>query len=315
MLYRPLGRSGLTVSAIGFGAWGIGGAVSGGLSYGVTDDAVSVAALAAAFDAGVTLYDTAPLYGLGHSEELIGQVFADKRSQVVLASKAGYADFASGQDFSPAALRHSVEGSLRRLRTSWLDLLQLHDVDPDQLRACPEIVETLVRLREDGKILAFAASVKSPEQASTLLAEGWGFAALQVNFNLLDLRAVECGLLAEAERQGVAIIARTPLGLGFLTGHLTGEESFSADDHRSRWPREKIHAWAKQAAALLALDLDSGDGATTALRFVLSFPAVAATIPGMLSPAHVAENTRAGSLGPLPQGVVDALLARASIAS
>jgi len=297
---RPLGRSGLAVSAIGFGAWGIGGHTAGGRSYGATDDAVSLAALEAAFDAGVTFYDTAPLYGLGHSEELIGRAFRARRDRVVIATKAGYSDFTAAPDVSPSGIRRSLEASLRRLGTDYVDLLQLHDADPAYLAEHPEAIDTLTALRAKGRIRAIGASVKSPAHALALIESGV-VQVIQANFNMMDLRALDCGLLARAEELGVGIVARTPLCFGFLTGHMTGEEEFPADDHRSLWPRRQLRAWAEGARQLLSLDdrAPGETGTTTALRFVLSFAAVATTIPGMLTPAHVAENTTAGGQPPL----------------
>lgn len=310
MRRQPLGRTGLTVSAIGFGAWGIGGAVAGGRSYGATDDAVSLAALDAAFDAGVTFYDTAPLYGEGHSEELIGRAFHHRRDRVVIATKVGYADFSSPADFSPGTIRASLDGSLKRLGGGWVDVLQLHDPVPTLLRDRPEVAECLARLREDGTVRVLGASVKSPADALPLLDSGL-IGLIQCNFSMMDTRAQECGLLARAEAEGVAVVARTPLCFGFLTGTLTGDEDFAADDHRARWPRPQLRAWADGARALLeAADRPEGeDGTTTALRFVLGFPAVACAIPGMLTPGHVAENCRAGSCPPLSAAARDRVMA------
>lgn len=300
MRQRPLGRTGLSVSAIGFGAWGIGGHSEGGRSYGATDDAVSLAALDAAFAAGVTFYDTAPLYGLGHSETLIGQAFRHRRDRVVIATKAGYRDFVSGPDFSPAALSASLEASLGRLGSDYVDVLQLHDPDPAHLAAHPEIAATLARLRDQGKVRVVGASVKSPADALALLAEPL-FQVVQCNLSMMDVRAVECGLLERAAAQGVAVIARTPLCFGFLSGQYDDGTSFAADDHRARWPRPQLRAWSEGARQLrAAAGQVEEDGAMTALRFCLSFTAVACTIPGMLDPAQVAANIPAGDCPPLP---------------
>lgn len=124
MRYRRLGRSGLLVSEVGFGTWGL-----GGTSYGPVDDEESRRALELAFDRGVTFYDTSDLYGDGHSEEVLGQVFADRRGQVQIATKVGtlpHSGFYMPQDFSAARIVAGVEASLRRLRTDYLDLYQLH---------------------------------------------------------------------------------------------------------------------------------------------------------------------------------------------
>jgi len=310
MRQRPFGQNGITVSALGFGAWGIGGAVAGGRSYGTTDDRQSLAALQSAFDGGIRFFDTAPLYGLGHSETLLGQALHRHRDQVFIASKAGYADFIHPADFSPTALRASVEGSLRRLGTDYLDLLQLHDPPADLLTSRPEVAETLLGLRDQGKLRLVGASVKSPADGLSLL-DSPLIAALQCNFSMMDLRALDCGLLARAKAQGIAVIARTPLCFGFLSGAYDGDEDFAADDHRSRWPRRQLRAWAQGGKELLAAADPGGEqhDAVTALRFALSFDAVAVTIPGMLTPGQVEANLPAGRLPPLSDEAVARVVA------
>src|SRR5215472_7737118 len=139
MNYRPLGRTGLIVSEIGFGAWGIGGRTVEQTSYGDTDDGVSLAALARALDRGITFFDTASAYGDGHSEELLGVALAPHRDRVVIATKAGYTRFDQPPDYAAQPLRRSLEASLRRLRSDHVDLLQLHNPSLDMLTARPEI--------------------------------------------------------------------------------------------------------------------------------------------------------------------------------
>lgn len=312
MQYRPLGASGLTVSALGFGAWGIGGHTPGGRSYGHTDDAVSLAALNAAHDAGITFYDTAPLYGLGHSETLIGRAFAGRRDSVVIATKAGYRDFSSPQDFTGAGLRQSVDDSLRRLGTDYIDVLQLHDLPAQGLRDDPAIVETLAGLQAQGKVRVCGVSVKSPEDALVLMEQPL-IQVFQVNFNMLDARAIDCGLFEQAVRRGVGLIARTPLCFGFATGTLTGAEAFSAEDHRSGWPLARRVAWAEGARRMHDIARQhegaAASGVALALRYVLSFNAVSTTIPGMFSPAEVLENAAAASGAPFSEDILASLVA------
>ena len=143
MQYRPLGDSGILVSEIGFGAWGIGGLVRDSIAYGPTDDAMSQRAVQAAFDAGVTFYDTAALYGYGHSEELLGRTLHSVRDRVVFSTKAGYVDFSGKQDFSPHGLRSSLEDSLHRLKTEYIDVFQLHDPPIALLEQDDAIMTTL----------------------------------------------------------------------------------------------------------------------------------------------------------------------------
>jgi len=310
MRYRRLGASGLTVSEIGFGAWGIGGLTAGQTSYGRTDDARSRAALAGAFAAGITFYDTAPAYGDGHSEELIGEAFVSIRTQVIIATKAGLDHFAAAPDFSPKAIRRSLEGSLRRLRTDYVDLLQLHNPAPALFASRPESYGALEDLVREGKARAFGVSVKSATDAVTILA-GHYVPSVQVNLNMLDVRAVEVGLLALADTRGVGVIARTPLCFGFLSGAVTAATSFPEGDHRHLWSRAQVDRWAEGARTTYAAAgaPDSQTMTQVALRFPLSFGAVSSTIPGILSPDEVAENAMASDFGPLPEDARDRVVA------
>jgi aryl-alcohol dehydrogenase-like predicted oxidoreductase len=285
----------MRVSAVGFGGWGIGGYTAGATSYGHTDDAVSRRALMAAFDHGITFFDTANVYGDGHSEELVGQVFGSRRHRVIIATKAGMLPSYKGTDFEPASLRASLEGSLRRLATDYVDILQLHNVLPSDLRTRPERVDALERLRSEGKLRAWGISTKSPDAARELLPTP-DLACLQVNLNLLDWRAIDNGLLDEAARCGVGIIARTPLAFGFLSGAIAADQTFDRNDHRSRFDRATIRTWVEAADQILAVAVnDEVDGRVyAALRFCLSFAAVSTVIPGMLTAQEVETNAAAG---------------------
>lgn len=315
MKYRPLGRprpgeTVLTVSEVGFGGWGIGGRTAGATSYGDTDDTRSLAALHAALDQGITLFDTAPAYGDGHSEELIGRAFAGRRDQVVIATKVGQERFSDPPDFSPAGLRRSLDGSLHRLKVDDIDLLQLHSPPPDALARLPEIAETMADFRREGKIRHFGVSVKAPAEALTVL-DCCRPAAIQLNLNMLDWRAVDCGALERAAAEGVGIIARTPLCFGFLSGGVSHETRFAAGDHRAAWPKERLVRWTEAAAAMLAAAGDGPAGPTvlTPLRFCLSFPAVSCVIPGILSSGEVQENAAAADHGPLDPATLERLAA------
>ncbi|MEA2937177.1 MAG: hypothetical protein QOC56_681 [Alphaproteobacteria bacterium] len=309
MKYRRLGRSDVEISEIGFGAWGIGGRTEGVASYGDTDDAVSLAALRRALDLGITFFDTSSIYGRGHSETLIGRALRAERSRVVIATKAGYVAGGKTMSFAPPDILQSCEQSLRRLQTDYVDLFMLHDAQPDTLarRDVVEMLETMVR---QGKVRAWGVSARSPADALAILQTARP-PALQVNLNMMDVRAVENGLLTLAHEQGVGIIARTPLCFGFLSGAIGRYTVFPPGDHRRDWPQAQIEAWIKGAAQLLAaVPHPPGSSHTqAALRFCLSFPAVSAVIPGMLSVAEVDENAAASALGPLPADAVEAVLA------
>ena len=306
---RPLGQSGIEVSEIGFGTWGIGGATKGATSYGKTDDKESLTALAKAFDLGITLYDTANAYGDGHAEELLGTAFKGKRDKVVLATKAGFVRWGEPQDFSVSAIRNSLEGSLQRLRTDYIDLLQLHNPGVDRLNVSPEIAQLLAKLKQEGKVRAFGLSAKSPKEALECL-KLLKVDSLQVNINMLDIRALDCGLLDKAQEIGVGVIARTPLCFGFLSGAINEETQFGTFDHRSAWSLAQRKAWstgARSVAKILGAG-KNGQMATDALRFCLSLKGVASVIPGILRASEAQTNSRASFLGPLPNDKVEAII-------
>ena len=301
MRYRSLGSTGLRVSEIGFGTWGLGGAANGAMAYGPTSDAESLRALKAAFDQGINFFDTADLYGYGHSEQVLGQALGGVRDRVVIASKGGMLDGSGKQDFTPSYLRTALERSLKRLGTDYVDLYQLHSPPAELLVRDGSIVAELQKLKAEGKIRAYGLSARSPEEALLALRH-LPIACLQVNFNLVDQRAVESGLFDECNAKGTGVIARTPLCFGFLTGHYSAATRFDPYDHRNRWSAEQKERW----AGALGLFLDKSKSrrgqspAQFALRFCLSFPAVATAIPGMLTVEHVADNAAASDLGPLP---------------
>ena len=202
MKYRPLGKTGLIVSEIGFGAWGIGGRTVGTTSYGDTDDAMSLAALRRARECGISFFDTSAAYGNGHSEELIGQAFEGSRTSIVIATKAGYDSWDRPPDFSPTAITASAEASLRRLRTDYIDLLQLHNASQEVLEAAP-VRAALARLIEVGKVRAWGVSSKSPGEALAAL-RVVDVAVVQANFNMMDVRAASSSLFEEVGRRQAA---------------------------------------------------------------------------------------------------------------
>jgi aryl-alcohol dehydrogenase-like predicted oxidoreductase len=296
MRYRPLGRSGIEVSEIGFGTWGLGGS-----AYGPTDDAESRAALNAAFDRGVTFYDTSDLYGDGHAEQLLGDVFRTRRDRIIIATKGGmlpHTTFDMPQDFSRAHLERALDASLRRLATDYVDVYQLHS-PPIDLPNWDELTEMLSAMVESGRVRVAAISTRSPADAQ-LAVERHGFTVIEVNFNMIDQRAATSGLFAACVARGVGVIARTPLCFGYLSGTMTGDETFAPGDHRANWPKEQLRRWA-QSPHLFA-PLVEGRGRTIsqlALQYCLSEPAVSTVIPGMLTIPQVDENAGAGDRGPL----------------
>lgn len=296
MKYRPLGHTGLQVSEIGFGSWGLGGD-----AYGPTDDRVSKATLEEAFGAGINFYDTADLYGAGHSEALIGEVFKGRREKVIIATKGGtlpHRGFHMPQDFSPAHLRQALEASLRRLGTDYVDLYLLHSPTVEALRDGVAI-EALRQLRTAGKIREFGISARTPKDAKRLL-ELFRLPVVQVNYNLIDQRAQDDGLFDLAREQGTGIIARTPLCFGYLAGKLSGAETLAGRDHRANWPQAQLRRWAASPGLFNPLYFARRiSPAQFALKFCLQPSVVATTIPGLMTPAQVRENVLASELSAL----------------
>jgi aryl-alcohol dehydrogenase-like predicted oxidoreductase len=308
MRYRSLGGTGMMVSEIGFGAWGIGGRTAGDTSYGDTDDSQSLEALRKAFDCGVTFFDTSSAYGSGHSEVLIGKALGNARHRAVIATKAGYEDWTRPPNFSAAAIMLSTERSLQRLQTDYLDVLQLHN-PPSEVLASDETRKVISQLLAEGKIRTWGVSAKNPAGALEALRIA-DAPIVQANFNMMDVRAATSGLLEEVARRGASFIARTPLCFGFLSGAIDRSTVFPAGDHRGAWPRPQIDNWIDGARDLLsALSAAPGqEGVLSALRFCLSFAAVSTVIPGVLRASEAEINARASELGPLPAVAIEAVL-------
>jgi len=298
MRTRTLGDADAAISEIGFGAWGIGGRTPGASSYGDVDDEQSRCALRTAFELGTNFFDTSNVYGDGHSEKLIGETFAADRDRVFIATKAGLTDYDAPLDFSRDGLRRSIEGSLQRLEMGRVDLLQLHNPDPDDV-ALDAAFATLEGFRTEGLISHYGASLQAPEDGIKLI-DRYAVSAVQTNFNLLDQRALDSGLLDRAAEHGVGVIIRTPLCFGFLSGDFDAEVSFPPGDHRNRWPRQQIREWVR--GGRLFAEAVAADGGQTpaqaALRFCLSHAGVTVVIPGIMTEAEARENCAAGDLGP-----------------
>ncbi len=309
MKYRRLGKTGIVVSEVGFGAWGIGGRTAGATSYGDTDDTRSLAALRRALDLGITFFDTSSAYGSGHSEVLIGRAVAGIRHEAVIATKAGYDDWTKPPDFSAAAIRRSTEGSLKRLGTDYVDVLQLHN-PPMEVLSSGETREVLTALRAEGKIRSWGISAKNPAGAIEAVRAA-GAPIVQANFNMMDVRVVTQGLLQEVARHDAGFIARTPLCFGFLAGTIDRTTVFAPGDHRAAWSRAQLDNWIDGARDLIAaVSASPGQEAVlSALRFCLSFDGVSSVIPGVLHPAEAEMNAQASEQGPLPPGIVEEVLA------
>ena len=306
MNYRQFGNAGFEVSEIGFGAWGIGGTPKDAKAYGPTDDEESKRALIKAYDLGITFFDTSPLYGYGHSECLIGKALKNVRDKIVIASKAGFLNFKGDQDFSTFAIRKSVEESLQRLQTDYIDILQLHYPPIELIETDHSVFETLTSLKEEGKIRLIGISMPSPTDALRVL-ELYPFKSIQANFSLIDQRALDQGLFDICSKKKVGMIGRTPLCFGFLTGHYSADDVYDSSDHRSNWSKKQVECWVN-AFQLFSDDLiknENQSNAQIALRFCLSYSEVSTIIPGMLTEAHVEENAKSSQLGKLDYSILE----------
>lgn len=298
MQYRELGRTGIQVSTIGFGAWGIGGLSTGSTSYGDTDDAVSIRALEAALELGINFVDTANVYGDGHSETVIGQAFKGKRDKVVISTKAGLAAFGQPGDYSVPALETSLKESLKRMQTDYVDLFYIYTPPPGLVKEPGEILDWLLKMRQEGTIRAFGVSARSPDDGKEAILS-MNPDAIQVNLNLLDQRLIDCGLDELAVSKGVSLIARTPLSFGFLSGAINADTVFDERDHRSCWPRSQVAHWAAGAEAMLTCRDEEMTPVDFALRYCISHDAVTCAIPGIINPEEATMNAAVSDAGAL----------------
>jgi len=296
MKFRELGSTGMKISEIGFGTWGI-----GGNSYGPVDDNVAKMALEKALERGINFFDTSDIYGDGHSEELLGNVFSSRRKDVIIASKGGtlpHKGFYMPQNFSSEHLERALDKSLVRLRTDYIDLYQLHSPTIEDLEKGVSI-ETLEKMKKKGKIREFGVSVRSPNDGM-LAIQKYNFPVIQVNYNLIDQRANEIGLFALANSKNTGVIVRTPLVFGYLTGKLNGNEEFGDQDHRANWPKDQLKHWAS-ATDVFSFLYKKKTPIQAALRFCLDFDAVSTIIPGMKNSVQVKENVLSSELSPFTE--------------
>jgi aryl-alcohol dehydrogenase-like predicted oxidoreductase len=315
MQYRELGRkTGIRVSAIGFGGWAIGGAADASgapLGWGRTSDDESLSAIRRARELGVTFYDTADSYGFGRSESLLGIVLARHRQEVVIATKVGVVRTATGElkkDFSRQHIFHAVDGSLKRLRTDYIDLYQIHNPTVEQLRR-EEIQDAMERLQDAGKIRFWGVSVSTPEEGIEVMQHGWAH-ALQVLYNVLN-QAPASDLFPLAKEKGYGIVARVPLASGLLTGKFRIDSVFPSDDLRQNFltPRRLQEAIERVDEVKSIIGGASRNLAEGALRFVLADDAVSSTIPGAKNARQVEMNVAAME-GSLPADIVEKLRLR-----
>jgi len=314
MLFRKFGNTELLVSEIGFGAWAIGGgAMIGNVSigWGDVDDKVSKQAIHAALDSGINFFDTADIYGLGHSEKILGETIG-KMKDVIIASKVGNVarnnEFTV--DYSKEYIVSACEASLRRLKRNEIDYYQLHTARLNHLEN-GECITAMMQLQKQGKIRYWGLSLNTFDpfpEAEFLIENNLGNArpparlshsggddlvgrGFQLVLNILNQKALPLLMLAKEKRLG--IIARMPLQFGLLTGKFDPSSTFPENDHRhKRLTPEVISTTNKTLEPVWQLcDKYNITKTQLALRYVLSYAEVSTIIPGIRTPQHVAQNT------------------------
>jgi aryl-alcohol dehydrogenase-like predicted oxidoreductase len=319
--YRILGRTGLSVSEVSFGAWAIGGA------WGAVDDDTSMRALHAAIDAGVNFIDTADVYGDGRSERLVARLRRERPGETIhVATKAGRRLPAQTVDgYSLENLTAWVDRSLKNLETDALDLLQLH-CPPSAVFGSRAVYDILDGLIAAGKIRHYGVSVERVDEALEAIRHP-GVETVQIIFNMFRLKPAET-FFPEARRRSVGVLARVPLASGLLTGKLSAASTFAPDDHRrfnrngEAFDKGETFSGVPYDVGLAAVDelkkvlasaasvepvYQQATLAQFALRWTLTFDAVTCAIPGARTPEQARANAAASDLPPVPAGTMDAV--------
>jgi aryl-alcohol dehydrogenase-like predicted oxidoreductase len=324
MFTRRLGRSNLEVSGMGLGCWAMGGPWTYDdepAGWGQVDDAESIRAIHAALDAGITLFDTAPNYGCGHSERVLGQAIAGRRDRVILATKFGYVvdeerRVVTRTEDVVSRIRQECEESLRRLKTDYIDLYQFHkdDYDPGKAAEVRDVLESLV---EAGRIRWYGWSTNNP-QAAQVFAEGEHCTAIQ---HWLNMGTDMPEMLAVCDRYDLASINRSPLGSGNMTGKFNGDTTFPKDDWRCTWDsrgewltqrRQRIEA----VRRFFAEGADARTQSQIALAWIWTRSERTIPIPGFKTAEQVKENIQAmeyGLLSDLQMRKIDEIFGRTPV--
>jgi aryl-alcohol dehydrogenase-like predicted oxidoreductase len=304
MKHRKLGHNGFKISEIGLGCWQLGADWGKNLS-----EEESFAILSEAVKNGITFFDTADVYGDGKSETLIGKFLKQENTALKVATKFGRSGNVYPNNYSKAALRESVEGSLQRLGLDSLDLLQLHCV-PFEVLKQGDIFDWLRELQQEGLITHFGASIETVEEGLFCLKQE-GITSLQVIFNMFRQKLVN-ELLPQAEAKGVGIIVRLPLASGLLSGKFTKQTTFAKDDHRHYNKNgEQFNVGETFAGVHFEKGIDIVQTIKNnvlpkdltmvqlALRWILDHKAVSTVIPGASSAKQVLSNAAISNLDEL----------------
>jgi aryl-alcohol dehydrogenase-like predicted oxidoreductase len=301
---RQLGNSSIEASVVGLGTWAIGGWMWGG-----TDESSAIAAIQASIDAGVTLIDTAPAYGMGLSEEIVGKAINGRRDKVILSTKCGLVwHTTKGNHFFDASgkpvhrylggdsVRYEVEQSLQRLGVETIDIYHTHWQDPTTPIA--ETMQTLSDLKQEGKIRSIAASNISVEDVQAYCQAGQ-LDAVQEQYNMLD-RSLEESILPYCRANNIAVLSYSSLALGLLTGKIGPERQFSGDDLRIGNPRFTVENRQKVATLLagfkpIALERDISL-AQLVIAWTLVQPGITYALCGARNVQQAIENAQAGDI-------------------
>ena len=310
MKERRASRLGTAVSEIGFGAWAIGSA------WGEVSENDAEAALNAALDDGVTFIDTANVYGDGRSEMIIGRVLKQRGgTRPFVATKTGREGPNKPESYTRSAISASIEGSLKRLQTDALDLIQLH-CPPSAIYYMPEVFDIFEGLVRDGKLKHYGVSVEKVEEGLKAI-DFSGVASVQIIYNMFRQRPAEL-FFPQAKAKGVAVIVRVPLASGLLTGKMTPETKFAADDHRTfnrhgeAFDKGETFAGVPFEEGLEAVEElkklvpQGATMAAFALRWILMNDAVTVVIPGAKNKAQANANSAAAALPALSAEVMAA---------
>jgi aryl-alcohol dehydrogenase-like predicted oxidoreductase len=304
---RKLGKSGIEISAMGLGCWAIGGPFwhnGQPVGWGQINDDESIASIQRALDLGITFFDTAGVYGCGHSERILGKALKGRRDQVAIATKFGQVFEEETRqvkyyDYSPDQIRSDCEDSLRRLNTDVIDLFQLHVKEVDTEPALI-IRDTLEELVYKGKIRSYGWSTDNPEKVR-IFADGEHCSAVQQQFNVFEGN-VE--ILELCEMYNMASINRSPLSMGLLTGKFSLETIISNDDVRIRRPalqEERAERLEKLEKIRAVLTQDGRTPAQGALGWLWARSDKMVPIPGFKTITQVEENIGAAQFGPLTE--------------
>ncbi|MBA2174809.1 aldo/keto reductase [Halobacillus locisalis] len=283
MRKRDLGNTGIQVSEVGFGAWQLGNEKD----WGEMTDEKALHLVGEAMDSGCNFFDTAPNYGDGKSEEILGKALEGKRDQVIISSKCGHHPNGE-QNFEPDRLMKSVEESLRRLNTDYLDSLLLHNPPFSSLHGNSPQFQMLEKLKQQGKIRAYGASVDTGKEMYELL-NHTNSQIIEVMFNVFHQEPAEA--IQEAHNQGVGVITKVPLDSGWLTGKYDAHSRFTGI--RSRWSADQIERRGKLVEQVSHIVGNDTSMVKVALQFILSYQGVSTVIPGAKDSQQLKQNITA----------------------